>query len=342
MLKRSIQRSVYFTVTTVLLLSIAVSGGFGKIDAARKIATVRVGYMPGPSSSSAVAIADTLGYFKNVGIKIDGKKFLTGPEEFQAMQAGDLDIINIGPGATHLAAKGQGIVIMLDCLGMSDYLVTYKGSGVNTVRDLKGKLVGVPKGTSAEMMLNLALQKEGMSQKDLKDGSAANIAASGIVSAIVAKQVSAVATWVVYGEAIKKEIGAANFVVLADDKSFYPQHIFPGSWVVNPNFLKKHPDRVVGFLKALLKANDFRAKNREETCKITSQYDGSNLNANYANYDNTKWLTSAELKAAYQDGTVSKWYEGLEKMFMEIGIMQGVVPADKFVNVLAITRAFKN
>ncbi len=302
--------------------------------------TVRIGYMPGPSSSSALAIASKKGYLAEVGIKADGKKFLTGPEEFQAMQAGDLDIINIGPGATRLAAQGQGIIIMLDCLGMSDYIVTYKGSGVNSIKDLKGKVVGVSKGTSAEMVLNLALKKEKMSQKDLKDGNGANIAATGIVSAMIAKQVDAVATWTTYGEAIKGQIGANNFVVLASDKDFYPDYVFPGSWVVRPKFLKEHPDVVADLLKAFVKANDFRSKNREETCKICSAFDGSDLTANYIQYDNTKWFNSSELKKNYMDGNIDDWYVNIQNMFVQVGTMDQVVPTKKFVDTKTILGAF--
>ena len=190
------------------------------------------------------------------------------------------------------------------------------------------------------MILNLALEKNGMSQKDLKDGSAANIAASGIVSAIVAKQVPVVGTWVTYGEEIKKQIGADNFVVLAKSRDFFPEYIFPGSWVARNKFLEENPKIVADFLKAMLKASDYRVKNREETCKITSQFDGSDYQADLVNYDNTKWLTSAELKKAYKDGSLVKWYEKLEKMFVEIGIMKEVVPADKFVNTKAILGSF--
>lgn len=310
-------------------------------SAPQEMTTIRVGYMPGPTSSSAVAIAQKLGYFEENGIKIAGTKFLTGPEEFQAMQAGDLDIINIGPGATHLAAKGQGTVIMVDTLGMGDFVLTYKGSGVESIQDLKGKTVGIPKGSSAEMILNLALAREGMSQKDLKDGTAANIAASGIVSAAVTEQVAAVGIWTVLAEEIKKQIGEENYVVLAESRDFYPEYVFPGSWVVHPKFLENNPEAVASFLKALVKANEFRAHNKEESVEMTSEFDGSDVAAGLVNYDNAKWLNNEELKEAYTSGMVSQWYEGLQEMFVEIGIMNEVVPVDQFVNTEIILGAFE-
>lgn len=135
--------------------------------------------------ATPIVIGEEKGFFEEAGIKVNAVKFLSGPPEFQAMASGDIDIAYIGPGATFLAAQGQGKIITVDSLNTGDAVLTRADSGIDSWADLKGKTVGVPKGTSGEMILNLGLKSASLKPEDVN---IMNMDVAGAVSAFVSKK----------------------------------------------------------------------------------------------------------------------------------------------------------
>jgi len=259
------------------------------------------------------------------GIRIHDVKFLSGPPEIDAMAAGQIDIAYIGPGAMWLCAQGRATILTVDSLNTGDVLLAAQQSGIKTLSDLKGKTVIVPKGTSGEMVLNLALEKVGLTQKDL------NVVGMDVaqgVAAFIAGRADAIATWSPYAQEIMKRVDGVK--QLADNTAFFPEYVFPQMWVVSPKFMKEHPDLVKRFMKAWIKANDFRMANQEKTIAITASYAGFPAESLAAQNATTKWMTSSELAQAYKNGTAAKWFENIEKMFVEFGRIPAVVKADEF------------
>lgn len=65
-----------------------------------------------------------------------------------------------------LPATGKAKVVAINTLAYADRVIGRPG--ISTMRDLKGKKVGVPEGTSGDMVLNLALKKAGMTAADIQ------------------------------------------------------------------------------------------------------------------------------------------------------------------------------
>ncbi|GIP29529.1 bicyclomycin resistance protein [Paenibacillus sp. J23TS9] len=299
-----------------------------KTDAPKSPVKINVGYIPDLNGAAPIVVADEKGFFKDAGLNVNAVKFLSGPPEFQAMASGDLDIAYIGPGATFLAAQGQGKIIALASLGFGDMVYATKKSGIQDWKDLKGKTVGVPKGTSGEMILNLGIEKGGLKPSDVN---IVNIDVAGAVSAFVANKVDAVAIWSPYTKEIEKQLGKENIVKLGDNRTFYPDYVFPASWVVNPKFLEEKPEVVQQFLEAWVKANDYKIKNVDETISLTSKYTQVPEDSLKEQYETMEWIESSKIAGYMKDGTSVKWFENLEKMFVANGKMAEVVPGDKFI-----------
>ncbi|ULL18622.1 aliphatic sulfonate ABC transporter substrate-binding protein [Paenibacillus sp. H1-7] len=323
---------------TVMAVSACSPGGGGNASSpaqapepnkpAGKTPTINVAYMPDMNGATPIVIGEEKGFFKEAGINVNAVKFLSGPPEFQAMASGDIDIAYIGPGATFLAAQGKGHIINIVSLGKSDMVFATKKSGIKTWADLKGKTVGVPKGTSGEMVLNLGLEKGGLKPSDVN---IVNMDVAGAVSAYVANKVDAVAIWSPYTLEIEKQVGKENMVKLGDNSDFFPEYIFPASWVVNPKFLQEKPDLVEKFLKAIAKTTDYKLQNKEEAIKMTAAYTQVPEESLKLQLDSLEWLDNKKIADAFKDGTAKKWYENLEKLFVQNGNLKEVIPADKFL-----------
>lgn len=294
----------------------------------KELKEINIGYMPDMHGATPLVIAQEKGYFEEQGLKPNFIKFLNGPQELQAMASGDLDVGYIGPGAVFLAAQGQAKILMPDSLNTGDMVLTSVKTGIKTGADLKGKKVGVPKGTSGEMVLNLLLKKYNLKPSDVN---IINIDVAGAVAAFTAGKVDAVAIWSPYTAEIEKQLGKENIVALATNKDFMPEYTFPQSWVANPNVLEKDEDLVIRFIKAWNKANDYRIANLDEAVKLTADFTQVPEDSLKVQLDTTEWLKSTDIKAKYEDGSIYSWYENLEKLFVETGKMTEVVDPKEFV-----------
>jgi NitT/TauT family transport system substrate-binding protein len=288
---------------------------------------VKVAYMPDIHGAAPIVIGQQEGFFKQAGIDVQPVKFTSGPPEIDAMASGQIDIAYIGPGAMFLAAKGKTNVIAIDSLNVGDMLLARPNSGINNLQDLKGKTIGVPKGTSGEMILDLALKKAGLTSSDVK---IVNMDVSSAISAFVSGHIDAVALWNPYTAQIQQQVSGTK--VLATDKNFMPQYSFPQMWTVNPAFEKSHPQLVQKFIDALAKSNDWRMQHIDQAVTMTAQYTNAPASALKSQAGTTQWLSSADIKKDFQDGTVDTWLGNLENLFVKTGQLSSVVPAKNFVD----------
>lgn len=295
-----------------------------------KADTINFAYMPNMGGAAPIAIGEEKGFFKEEGIKLNAVKFLSGPPEFQAMASGDIDIAYIGPGATFLSAQGQGNIIGLVSLGKSDMVFATKKSGIKEWKDLKGKTIGVPKGTSGEMVLNLGLEEAGLKPSDVN---IINMDVAGAVTAYVANKVDAVAIWSPYTTEIEKQVGAENMIKLGDNASFYPEYSFPASWVVSKKFLKENPELVEKFMKAMAKITDYKINNIDEAVKLTAEYTQVPEDSLKQELDSIDWIDSAEMVEVFNNGQAVKWFDNLQKLFVANEKLDKAVPSADFLTI---------
>ncbi|MFE9363334.1 ABC transporter substrate-binding protein [Streptomyces sp. NPDC006978] len=120
------------------------------------------------------------------------------------------------------------------------------------MKDLKGKKVGVPEGTSGAMVLGLALEKAGMSETDIEK---VPMDPSTVVSAFASGQIDGAGLWYPLIDTIKAKKPKLNEVASTAAKDFEDQ-AFPNAFVAPADGDEKLNATVV---KVLQKANDWRA-----------------------------------------------------------------------------------
>lgn len=119
-------------------------------------------------------LARITGVFKNAPYKVKFARFTFGPPLVQAAASGDIDLGLVGdvPPITG-AAKEYGFKIVgtahyLDPKLATEDIVVPKGSPIKTLKDLKGKKIAIPQGSSAHGLALLALKSVGLTPKDVQ------------------------------------------------------------------------------------------------------------------------------------------------------------------------------
>ncbi|GEO27299.1 lipoprotein [Alicyclobacillus acidoterrestris] len=295
-------------------------------DSTKALPVIRVAYMPDIHGAAPIVIAQQEGFFKKEGIDVQAVKFTSGPPEIDAMAAGQIDMAYIGPGAIFLAAEGKADIVAVDSLNLGDMILASPKSGITSIAGLKGHTIGVPEGTSGQMILNLALKKAGLKTSDVK---IVNMDVSSEVSAFVAGHVDAVATWNPYSSEIQQQVAGAK--VLATDKTFMPDFTFPQVWTASPAFEKSHSALVQKFVDALAEANDWRMNHVQQAVAMTASYTGAPADSLTSQAGTTQWLSSSQIKTDMANGTVDKWIDNLEEQFVQSGTLPSVVQPSTFV-----------
>ena len=93
--------------------------------------------------------------------------------------------------------------------------------------------------------------------------------------------------------------------------------MFTNSWVTTNDYLDKHHDTVVKFLKAWLRGTEDRYNNMEATVQKVADYIGTDYETAYLTVEKTNWINNAKLKELVEDGTAMKWYDTLKSMFLD-------------------------
>ncbi|MFC8096778.1 aliphatic sulfonate ABC transporter substrate-binding protein [Streptomyces sp. NPDC057301] len=304
------RRALTLTAAAGLLLPLALTGCGSQADDSGAGGTqkVRFGYLADFNGTSLLAIADKQDLWKKAGLSPEIKVFTNGPVQIQALGAGDLDFGYIGPGAMWLPASGRAKIVSINTLGYADRVIAQ--AGIDTMADLKGKKVGVPEGTSGEMILDLALEDAGMSPKDVEK---VPMDPSTVVSAFSSGQIDAAGIWYPLIDTIKQR--KPDLVELATTRDM-PENVFPTAFVSGTDTKSDLTKKVV---KVLQEANDWRAAHPQEAVQVTAAMLKIDVAKVEADASNVETLTTDELVARTEDGSVKEWLTGLNEFFTKNG-----------------------
>jgi NitT/TauT family transport system substrate-binding protein len=148
--------------TSVRTLCIAMAVMAGQAQAADDV--IRLGNLK-------LAHFGAISYIKEIGpkcgIKVEESTFAKGLDIMQAMIAGELDV---GATASEAAisgrAKGVPIVVVAGFARGGARLVARPDAGIKSIKDLKGKKVGVTRGGIQEVLLAAELAQNGLTSAD--------------------------------------------------------------------------------------------------------------------------------------------------------------------------------
>ena len=280
---------------------------------------------------------------KATGYKINWRMFAGGGDVIRAMASGDVQIGEVGSaGVAAAASQGQDVKLfwILDDIGDAEALVARNGSGINSVKDLKGKKVATPFVSTSHYQLMVEMKLEGV---DPKTVNVMNLRPPEIRAAWERGDIDATFIWDPVLSTVKTN--GKVLVTSADiGKKGYPT--FDGM-VVNSKWAAKNEGFMIALVKAMAKADaDYRTNTAKWTAdspqvKAVAKWtkaDAKEVPAAMALY---RFPSEAEqLSPAWLGGGAAKALADTAAFLKEQGRLQEVKPSySAFVTTTYVQKA---
>lgn len=228
----------------------------------RPLEEITVAYSPF-ESGALFWIAEDQGYFRQNGLNLTLKKYDSGAASLNGLVNGESDM-TVGVTEYPLVWKAfEGArVRAIGTMDKGDFIyIVARKDRIDNVSDLKGKKIGTTYGTVAEFHLGrfLTLHGRGIQDVNLVDVRTPE----GWVNEVAEGNIDAMATAQPYAREARDRLGDnAHFWPAQSNQPLFALIISTNEWI------EKHPDKVEGFLQALIKAEEYAINNPEEARQI--------------------------------------------------------------------------
>jgi taurine transport system substrate-binding protein len=193
---------------------------------------------------------------KATGYKINWRMFGGGGDVIRAMASGDVQVGEAGSSPiTAAASQGQDIKLfwILDDIADAEALIARNGSGINGIKDLKGKKVATPFVSTAHYQLMVALKLDGV---DPKGVNVMNMRPPEIAAAWERGDIDAAFIW---DPVLSKIKGNGKAIATSGSIGAKGHPTFDGL-IVNAKWAAENEAFMVELVKQLAKADaDYRA-----------------------------------------------------------------------------------
>jgi NitT/TauT family transport system substrate-binding protein len=248
----------------------AVAFGFGhqKKDAGPVGATerLRLGYFPNVTHAPAIAGVERGKFQEALGasVALDPKVFNAGPEEMEALLAGEIDLGYVGPSPainTFLKSNGKALRVLAGACSGGAALVARGDTTIRSIQDLDGKRLAVPQlGGTQDVSARHFLAEKGLRPKE-KGGTVQVMPVKNPDTLALFKQRQIDAAWVPepWASRLIAETGAR---LVVDERDLWPDRKFTTTVVVGRTaYVDQHPGEVTALLQAHLKSVEWLTRN---------------------------------------------------------------------------------
>jgi taurine transport system substrate-binding protein len=201
---------------------------------------------------------------KATGYKINWKQFGGGGEVIKAMASGGVQVGEVGSaGIAAAVSRGEPYELfwILDDIGDAEALVAKNGSGINSVKDLKGKKIAMPFNSTTHFHTMVALEQAGVDPKDVQ---ILNMRPPEVRAAWQRGDIQATYIW----DPVLSEVKKDGKVIMTSGKlsAETGKATFDG-YIVNKDWAKQNRDFMVKFVKVLAAADEDYRKNTAKWTK---------------------------------------------------------------------------
>jgi NitT/TauT family transport system substrate-binding protein len=272
-------------------------------------------------------IAAAEGIFAKNGLeKVELVNFTEDKDINAALASGQIDGANI---ATHtamaMAAAGLPIkIVMLEDISMSaDAIIA--GKDINSIADLKGKQVAFEQGTTSDILLNYALQANGMTIADVQ---IVPMPAADAGSALIAKRVPVAVTYEPYLTIARKQDPDVKLLYTAGEDPGLVSDVL----VIRDEVLKSKPGQVLALVKSWDQAVQYYKAHTSEGREIIAKSVGSTLADLETAFDGVRYYSLAENKQALQGDFSAKTFADVLQAAKKAGILTKDVSAAELID----------
>ncbi|MEK7879801.1 MAG: ABC transporter substrate-binding protein, partial [candidate division NC10 bacterium] len=249
-----------------IVLTLGLVLGMAAAAQAQKPLKVRLGLHTAMMGAPDV-MAIRQGYYKQEGLEVEWRRFALGKEGRDAMIAGAIDINATAP-TPFLIGLEKGVpytaVAVNSLFCGTNHIVVRKDADINSVAQLRGKKIGIPRGTITDYVFAARMAPAyGLKPGDYE---VANIPdAKDRIPSLIAKAIDAAALTdpqVSIGEQDGMIRSIENFC------KYDPQ---PFMLTVTNKILKENPDAVVAYLRGWLKGVNLLKAQPEKAAEVYAE-----------------------------------------------------------------------
>jgi sulfonate transport system substrate-binding protein len=225
--------------------------------------------------------------FESQGLAVRWVEFPSGPPLLEALNAGGVDYGYTGdtpPIFAQAARANIRYVGVIPARGYGQAIIVPDASPIKTVSDLKGKKVGVAKGSSAHNLLVTALESANIAWSDITP---LYLAPADAASAFARGSIDAWSIWdPFYAIAELKQ----NARALPIDPKKTAQNSF---FLANRDFLTLHADVIAAINEEIASATAWAGANRDEAAALFSEASGVEIAAQRRSVDRAEFTFAA-------------------------------------------------
>lgn len=282
---------------------------------------LRIAYSDWPGWT-AFEIGIQKGWFKEEGLDVEFSWFDYLPS-MDAFSAGKVDAVCVTNGdglVTGASGAKSKYILLTDYSNGNDQIIGRPG--VKTLKDLKGKKVGLEVTLVEHLLLLQGLQKAGMKQADVE---LVKFPTNETPQALASGQVSAIGAWYpVSGQARKAVAGSKPLFTSAEAPGLIYDTV-----AVNPASLAQRKADWAKFVKVWYRISDFvrDKKTQPEAVKIMAAKVGVKPEEYAAALSGTYFLSLAESKKAFKKGDGLSSLYGSSKVADDFNVANKVYKA---------------
>jgi sulfonate transport system substrate-binding protein len=219
------------------------------------------------SNAVLVYIAFAKGYFAEEGLDATPQPYPFGKLALNAVLDGKADLATAADTPIVFAVTGGRKIYTIAVIQTSDRneaIVARQDRGIRSPTDLKGKKIGVTRGTSGDFFANSFLLANGIDGKQVK---IIDMTPVEMPYALSSGRVDAVSTWNPTLRQLQKELGNNGHI-------FYGQALYTETFCIaaEQDFIRKHPEAVKKFLRAVVRAEIFAKQYPEESRRLVAEF----------------------------------------------------------------------
>jgi len=208
-----------------------------------------------------IVVAMSEGYFADEGIELETVKFTSGRRALEALIGGQLDVAFMAEYPVSIASLREQPFGTFTTLSRytANRMISKASIGFEDPSSLSGKKIGTTKGSNTEFFTEALIEKFGVEAEVI------NVSPPDIVPALARGDIDAGIMFPDFYPAAEKALG--------DDYREYRSDAYIAWFVLSatPEMLNDRPDELAGFVRALIKAEDYIESNPEGAMKALEE-----------------------------------------------------------------------
>jgi len=274
---------VVLVATLVIILVVLCFHLLRRPPAPEKVEKLRIGVAANPICA-LIYVAHQQGFFKRHGLDVTIEGYPAGSYAVDDLLSGKVDIAAAAESVLALWGFKRKDLRGIGTISASDTVevIARKDRGIEKLQDLKGKLVGVPRGTVNDFFLSVFLSFNDMHLGEVRT---VDLKPDEIVTALSEGKIDAAVNFTLFVDKIKKRMaekviswpaqGGRNFYFLLFTRD---------------ELVKTRPRVITGFLEGMLEAETFVKKHEKEAQDIIKNILGIDQEALMSTWSKTRFL----------------------------------------------------